>query len=91
MDEQYSISFTEACQKYHIAEEILLEMIEHGLFDPETKDIKQCRIDYTIVQRIRTAHRLYTDLGVNVAGAVLVLELLDELHSIQKELDILQR
>jgi MerR family transcriptional regulator, heat shock protein HspR len=43
--------------------------------------------DEAAVERLRTAHRLVRDLGVNVAGAEVALHLLDQVVALRRELD----
>ena len=90
MDENTTISFVEVCQKCKISEDVLIEMLEHGLFSYSTQHIKSMDIDQRTFARIQSACRLQQDLGLNVPGVVLVLELLDELEQARKELLVLQ-
>lgn len=91
MDEHTSISFVEVCKTYHISEDFLIELVEHGLIKKTKKNIKQQTFDYHTICRIQSAKRLQHDLGVNTAGVVLALELLEELKLMREELAILQR
>lgn len=92
MDENVSsISFVQVCQTYHIQEDMLVELLEHGLLDEIKSPIKQAVFNPSMLQRIQSARRLHEDLGVNLPGVVLVLELHDELDKIRRELDILRR
>ncbi len=89
MDEGTKISFVDICQKCNISEQILLEMIEHGLLHHEVHYSKKIHVDPKTFLRIQSASRLHQDLGINIPGVVLALELLDELEKITSELDIL--
>ena len=86
MDEHMTFSIVEVCQKCNISEEMLLEMLEHGL----GRHLKTLHVDEKTLGRIESASRIQHDLGVNVPGVVLVLELLDELEQLRNELNILQ-
>lgn len=91
VDETVTISITEVCHKYTLSEEALIEMIEHGLFKSPIAIEKNSQLDVTAVRRLESALRLQRDLGVNVPGAVLVLELSDELEQLRNELNFLRR
>ncbi len=91
IDENMTVSFVEACQKYNLSEELLMEMIEHGLVKPHTEKTKYLSFDQKTIGRIQSARRLQEDLAINLAGVVLVLELLDELEHMRSDLSILQR
>lgn len=90
MDEDSTISFVEVCQKCNISEEMLLDMIEHGLFSSSPPRNKISDVDQRTFIRIQSACRLQQDLGINVPGVVLVMELLEELEQAREELKILQ-
>lgn len=91
MDETTTISYVEVCQRCNISEEELYEMLEHGLVSQQEMQLNKFHIDAKIVARIQSACRLQNDLGINLPGVVLALELLDELEQIKGELSILQR
>lgn len=90
LDEGTKMSFIDVCQTCDISEELLFEMIEHGLFTHQIIDYKDVQVEQKSLARIQAARRLQQDLDINLPGVVLVLELLDELAQIQMELTILQ-
>lgn len=81
----------EVCQKYHIPQELLIEMIEHGLFPRTTTSPEQISFDAKALRRMESAFRLHNDLGINLPGVTLALELLDEIEKIHSELNILRQ
>ena len=90
MDEKTTISFVEVCQQAHISEDVLLEFLAHGLGDHTTMPTTEVFFDHSLLHRVQSASRLQHDLGINTPGVVLVLELLDELEQLRRELSILQ-
>lgn len=91
VDEDSTVSFVEICEHYDMTEDMLLDMIEHGLVQQASATPKMIQIHKDTLRRIQSARRLQSDLGVNVPGAVLALELLDQLEQIRQELEILKR
>lgn len=91
MDETITISFPQVCHRYHIPEEVLIELLEHGLIKEITTPSRQVTFDSFMLSRIQSAWRLQEDLGVNLQGVILALELRDELETVRRELDILRR
>lgn len=91
VDETTTITYVELCRKYPLPEAWLLELFEQGLIEHDAKKIEQVVFDPRTIQKILSAHRLKTDLGVNVPGAVMILELLDKIDAMRQELEILQR
>lgn len=90
MDEHTTISFIEVCEKCNISEEALLEMLEYGVANHQEQK-KKAHFDEKAFSRIQSACRLQQDLEINLPGVALVLDLLDELEQVRKELQILQR
>ncbi len=92
MDEQANaVSFADICHAYHIPEDVLMELLEHGLFGHTLQSINPVDFDASMIKRIQSARRLQGDLGVNIPGVVLVLELRDALEAMRAEMDILRR
>ena len=91
LNEDITFSVVEVCQYCHLSEDVLMEWIAHGLLGEQYHVNQTIQFDYQMVDRIRTAHRLQHDLDVNLQGAILALELMDEIANIRDELEILKR
>lgn len=91
MDDTVTISFSQVCQLYQIPEEVLLALLEHGLIEGITPPVERIVFNQSMVRRIQSAQRLQDDLGVNLQGVILALELRDELDAIRCELNRLKR
>lgn len=92
MDENSAlISFTQVIHHYHIPEDVLIELLDHGLLRDITSSTKELTFNPLMLKRIQSARRLQDDLGINSPGVVLVMELRDELEMLHRELDILRR
>lgn len=93
LDEDTMLSTVEVCKRFQIPESLLLEMVEYGLCEPQEFQESPQDVLYfnqTTLVKIEAASRLNRDLGINTPGLALVLELLEELHLLKKELGILQ-
>jgi len=64
--------------------EVVIEMVGEGIAEPEGSNPHQWRFAGTSIQRIQTALRLQRDLKVNLAGAALALDLLEELAELRR-------
>ncbi len=91
VDDHSHVSFLDVCEKQGISEDILLEMLEHGLLPEIISPNRQTEFDLNMLNRIQSACRLQIDLGLNVPGVVLALELMDELEQLHRELRVLRR
>lgn len=91
IEESETISSIEVCAKYHIPKELLAEMMEHGLFSNQSAQIEQLTLNQKELRRIESAFRLHRDLGINLPGVVLAIELLEQIEQMEEELCILRR
>lgn len=91
IEESQTITYTEVCHKYNIPEKLLVEMMEHGLFSNQSTQITQLKLNQKELHRIESAFRLHQDLGINLPGVVLALELLEKIERLDDELHILRK
>jgi chaperone modulatory protein CbpM len=84
-DETTEISIVELCDVCSIDEQTVAELIAEGILEPEERSNEK-RLPYTSVRRTQTVIRLQRDLGINLAGAALALELLDRIEALRAQL-----
>jgi len=85
LDENTSCTLQELCEFCGQNEELIIEMINEGLIVPAGSSPHQWRFGFRDVSRVQTAHRLIRDLHVNMAGAALALDLLEELEELRRK------
>ena len=71
-------------------QELLRLFVDHGLIEPVVRDTMELRFEAVCVSRLRVIGRLRRDLGINLPGLAAVLDLLDRVQSLQRELDTLR-
>ena len=59
--------------------------VECGLIEPSAREGAELLFDATSVPRLCTIKRLRENLGINIAGIAVVLDLLDRIRSLQRE------
>lgn len=91
LDEEVELTLAELCQTCQLSPERVLEMVEQGVIEPRGHEPTHWRFHAISVRRIHCAQRLERDLGVNVAGAALALELLEELELLRNRLRRFER
>jgi chaperone modulatory protein CbpM len=65
---------------------LLESLVLEGVLTPQGESSTQWRFEGSVLPRARRAARLAVDLELEAAGAALVLELLDEIASLQAQL-----
>ncbi|MCE0724318.1 chaperone modulator CbpM [Legionella resiliens] len=91
VEETTTISLTEVSQKYHISKELLLEMAEYGLFSCKTMKAEHIKLNQNDLRKMESAFRLHKDLGINLPGVALALELLEKIDQLNEELNIFRK
>lgn len=86
-----TLTLIEVCDKYHIPKELLIEMLDEGLFSNQSTQPEAIALDQNALRRIEIAFRLHKDLELNLPGVVLAIELLEELGKMNDELAILRK
>lgn len=87
LEHQTDISVEELSRGCAIQSDFILQLIEHGVIAPESGSAPdRWRFTSTQVRHASVAWRLQRDLGVNLPGAALVLQLLDEVETLRAQL-----
>lgn len=90
LDDSTQLSLGELARACGLRVELLMEMVEVGLLEPRGRGPLRWRFPASAVVRARAAARLQRDLELNLAGAALVLELLDEIRTLQARVRALE-
>jgi chaperone modulatory protein CbpM len=85
LDETLSLTLREVCHACGVHAEYVVELVAEGVLQPAPGiDVRAWRFDGIAVTRIQRALRLQHDLGINLPGVALALELLDELDRLRR-------
>lgn len=85
------VSLIELCEATGVETRIVHECVEHGLLEPLGEEPARWFFPGDAVRRVQIVTRLRRDLDVNVAGAALVIDLLDELDDLRRQVSILEK
>ncbi len=90
IEEQTLITLDELCHSCSVETEQVITLVHEGILDPvedtpATEGAAQWQFHIASIRRVRTVVRLQRDLGVNLAGAALALELLDRIEALQRQ------
>jgi chaperone modulatory protein CbpM len=88
LDDSTVVTMTELCQSCVVTSEAVLEMVEYGILEPRGDSPPRWSFRATSLRRVTTARRLQHDLGVNLAGAALALDLLERIERLEARLRI---
>ena len=89
LDEGVELTLAELCRACSVHAETVLAMVEEGLLEPRGPAPAEWRFPGPAVRRVQVALRLQRDLGLNLPGAALALDLLEELEILRRRLQAL--
>ncbi|MFQ5622388.1 MAG: chaperone modulator CbpM [Paracoccaceae bacterium] len=81
-----TLTLDRVCEICGVSADVVSAYVEEGLADVEGADAASWRFSEAGILHIRKALRLEKDLGLNPAGAVLVLELVEHIESLERRL-----
>ena len=86
LDEQTELTLAELSRACAAQAQFIIELVEEGVLDPAGGEPTHWRFTGVHMRRARIAVRLQRDLGLNLAGAALALQLLDEVEALRLRL-----
>ena len=90
IEEETLITLDELCRHCTVESEEVVTLVREGILDPADDSLDwthagRWRFHISSVWRVRTVVRLQRDLGVNLPGAALALDLLDRIAELQRQ------
>lgn len=84
---QELVSLEELLEITGITHSMLDHFLEFGLIEPVASKTGALLFDIGTVPRIRMIQRLRSDIGINLPGIAIILNLKDQIQQLQRELD----
>ena len=89
VEEETLVTLDELCGACTVRSEEIVTLVREGVIDPADGPLRadeaaRWRFHVTSIRRVRAVVRLQRDLGVNLAGAALALELLDRIDELKR-------
>jgi chaperone modulatory protein CbpM len=84
LDDTVEFSLAELCAACRVTEELVVDLVAEGIVEPLGHDRAQWRFKGLALVRVQRVLRLQQDFGVNLPGAALALDLLEELERLRR-------
>ena len=84
VDEHAELTLVELSLACGRPAEWILELVDEGILEPVGQDQPHWRFHGVSLRRARIVNRLQSDLGVNLAGAALALDLIEEVAELRR-------
>ncbi len=85
------LSLDELCETCQITTNFICELVEYGTLEPKGVSIEVWRFDTRHLQRIQRVLRLQHDLEINLAGAALAMDLMDQIEQLKAQVELLEK
>jgi len=89
LEEQTGLTLIELCRACAVRADSIVELVDEGVLTPLGREPHRWRFTGVHLRRATVALRLRRDLGLNLAGAALALQLLDEVDALRERLRVL--
>ena len=91
IDVDSGLSLSQLCRVCAVPADYVIELVEEGVIQPTGEEMTQWNFPGLSIQRTRKARRLQADLGINLAGVAVILQLLDEVDYLRLRIKDLER
>ena len=90
LDDEQSLTLVELSKACNVHAEWVLELVDEGIIDPLQQDSLHYHFPSTCLRKALTVKHLQHDLGINLAGAALVLDLKQEIDRLRSHVTLLK-
>ena len=90
IDEQTTFTLVELCRSCAVEAELIEALVEQGILEPSGRSGVHWCFPASSLRRTRVTLHLQRDLGVNIAGAALALDLLERIEELDARLRTLR-
>lgn len=86
LEEEVQLSLSELSRACHVEADFIVELVHEGVIDPLEPHQTRWTFSGVNLLRLRKAVNLRRDLGLNLAGVALALDLLEETERLRAQL-----
>lgn len=90
LDEGLRLTLADLCRSTGLHADAVIALVEHGVVDPVGVSPGDWVFSGAALCRLMTANRLQVDLQLNVEGAALAVDLLDEVRLLRERVRALE-
>jgi len=86
IEDNARLTLHELCDACAVHADFIGELVDEGLLEPSGRAQSQWYFTGLSLYRVRRAQRLRQDLGLNLAGVAVALDLLDEVEQLRAQI-----
>jgi len=86
IENETRLTLRQLCDACGVHAEYIIELVDEGFIEPSGIERTHWCFNGTNIRRVQKARRLQHDLGINIAGIALALELMEEVERLRARL-----
>lgn len=90
LEEETEFTLGDLSRACSVHAEWIISLVDEGILEPKGRTISEWRFSGDNLNRVLAVQRLQRDLGINLPGTALALELLEEIESLRCRLAALE-
>jgi chaperone modulatory protein CbpM len=87
LEDETRLTLRQLCDTCAVRAEYVIELVDEGFIEPCGVERSHWCFNGVSIKRIQKAKRLQHDLGINLAGVALAIDLIDEIELLRARLD----
>ena len=87
VEDEPRLTMRQLCDACAVRAEYIIELVDEGCIEPSGVEKSHWCFSGVSMQRVKKAKRLQQDLGLNLAGVALAIELFDEIERLRARLE----
>jgi chaperone modulatory protein CbpM len=87
VENETRLTLRQLCDTCAVHAEYIIELVDEGFIEPIGIEKSHWCFNGTSILRVQKARRLQRDLGINLAGIALALELMEEIEQLRAKLN----
>ena len=87
LEDETRLTLRQLCDACAVRAEYIIELVDEGFIEPSGTERSHWCFNGVTIRRVQKAKRLQHDLGINLAGVALAIELIDEIEFLRARLD----
>ncbi|NOQ89579.1 MAG: MerR family transcriptional regulator [Gammaproteobacteria bacterium] len=87
LEDETRLTLRQLCDACMVRADYIIELVDEGFIEPSGIERSHWCFNGVTIRRVQKAKRLQHDLGVNLAGVALALDLIDEIESLRARFD----
>ena len=84
LGDEKKLSFFQLCNQCNLSPEIVIDLVDEGILEPEGKYRGEWRFSVNSIHRAQKARRLQEKFELNLNSAALIIMLLDRIEELEK-------